>query len=100
VAAAANFAAFAAHEVESDETTVHIGFLKSGLSAEAARQMIACRTPVDEFAANGREFYWLCRIPTHESKVWASSGIKALKIPTMTMRNLAMLRRLTVAFPA
>jgi hypothetical protein len=52
------------------------------------------RTASDEFRVTGREYYWLCRTLTHESKVWTLPEIKALNLPTATMRNLTSIRKL------
>ncbi len=75
-------------------TTVHIGFLHQQLAPEVARKFAAVRTNDDEFRVRGREYYWLCRIRTSDSKVWRSPEIKALRLPTSSMRNLTSIRKL------
>lgn len=100
IAAVAAFRPFAVPELENPANTIHAGFLREALSAAQARQLIACRTEVDEFCVEGREFYWLCRIKSHESKAWNSAAMKALKLPTSTMRNLTTVRKLAALFPA
>jgi len=100
VAAAAAFRPFSKKEMESPENTVHCGFWKEAAGAALARGLLACRTEVDAFCVNGREFYWLCRIKTNESKVWASPAMKALKLPSSTMRNLTTLRKLAAQYPS
>ena len=94
------FRPFAAHEMESERNTIHVGFWTTAPSAAAARGLTAIRTKTDEFVVNGREFYWVCRIPTHESKVWSLPEMKALALPDATARNIKMLRRLAEQFPA
>jgi hypothetical protein len=42
----------------------------------------------------GREYYWLCRIRTPDSKAWALPEMRALRLPTSTMRNISSIRRL------
>ncbi len=74
--------------------TVHVGLLHKKLPDEIALKFAAVRTEADEFRVIDREYYWLCRIRTHESKVWALPEIKALKLPTSTMRNLTSIRKL------
>jgi len=91
---------FSAAEMAAAENTIHVHFLKTPLAAEAAQRLGSIRTAVDAFHVNGREFYWLCRIRTPESKVWALPEMRALKLPTATARNLKMLRRLADEFPA
>ncbi len=100
VAAVAAFRPFAPADFADPANTVHAGFLAEALPADQARQLVACRTEVDEFRVAGREFYWLCRIRTSESKVWTSPGIKALALSSFTMRNLTTVRRLTKQYPA
>jgi uncharacterized protein (DUF1697 family) len=74
--------------------TIHVGFLQRALDPHAARKLAVVRTPEDEFRILGREFYWLCRIRTPDSKVWSLPEVRALKLPTSTMRNLSSLRKL------
>ena len=100
MATVAAFRPFAARELENPANTVHAGFLREPLSAAQTRELLACRTGVDEFHIASREFYWLCRIKSHESKVWASAAMKAVKLPTTTMRNLTTVRKLAAQFPA
>ena len=66
----------------------------------AAARLEACRTDVDEFRVEGREFFWLCRIRTSDSKVWSSPAMRAVGIRTSTMRNMTMLRKLAAQYPA
>ena len=101
VAAVAAFLPFAAAEMDDPANTVHVGFLKTELSAKQRLGLEACRAATDEFRVAGREYYWLCRgIKTHESRIWAAPELKALKLPTATMRNLTTIRRLAAEFPA
>jgi len=94
VAAVTAFQPFPKIEMEKPGNTIHIGFWKEAPGATLVRGLLAGRTDVDEFCVNGREFYWLCRIKTHESKVWSSPSMRALKLPTSTARNLTALRKL------
>ncbi len=73
---------------------IYVSFLQEKLPPDIAKKLAAIHTAHDEFHVAGREFYWLCRIRSNESKVWASPEIKALKLPTSTMRNLTSLRKL------
>jgi uncharacterized protein (DUF1697 family) len=100
IAAIAASRRFPAADMNDPANTVHAGFLKAPLGAEAAERLEACRTDVDEFRVEGREFFWLCRIRTSDSKVWSSPAMKAVGIPTSTMRNMKMLRKLSAQYPA
>ncbi len=76
--------------------TIHVGFLQQPLSSAAAKVLAGVRTPDDEFLVKAREYYWLCRIRTSDSKVWAAPEVRALKLPTSTMRNMSSVRKLVV----
>lgn len=72
----------------------YVTFLKGRLEAATAKKLTACRTPVDAFCVNDREVYWLCRIRSSESDVWSSPAMRAVKLPTSTMRNTNSVRKL------
>ncbi len=74
--------------------TIHVGFLQRKLAPEVAQKFAAVRSDDDEFRVIGREYYWLCLVRTSDSKVWIRSEIKALRLPTSTMRNMTSLRKL------
>lgn len=74
--------------------TIHVGFLKQELAGEVAKKLGEVRTKTDEFRVKGREYYWLCRVRTVESEVWKLPAMKALKLPTATMRNMTSIRKL------
>jgi uncharacterized protein (DUF1697 family) len=74
--------------------TIHVGFVHDELGADVTRGLLAARSSVDEFRVEDREYYWLCRIRTPDSKVWASREVKALSLPTSTMRNMSSIRKL------
>ena len=73
---------------------VHVCFLHEPLEAATARKLDLIRGKHDEFKAAGREYYWLCRIKVNETDIWKSPEIKALKLPSSTMRNVTSLRKL------
>jgi len=99
VAAVTIFQPFPKAEMEKSGNTIHIGFWKKAPGPALVRGLLACRTEVDEFRVEGREYYWLCRIKTHESKVWSSPPMRALKLPTSTARNRTSLRKLVRQYP-
>lgn len=99
VAAVAAFRPFPKGDLAAETNTVHCSFLTAPLSAAQARGLVGCRTPVDEFCIEGREFYWLCRIKSHESKVWSSPAMRALKLPSSSARNLTTIRKLAALYP-
>lgn len=77
-----------------DGTTVHVGFFHEELAPALANQLAAVRTAEDEFRVKGREYYWLCRVRTSDSKVWTSRAMKAFKLPASSMRNMTSVRKL------
>ena len=98
--AAAGFMAFSQADMAAEEHTVNVSFLKQPLSPEQTKGLIACKTEVDEFRVNGREFYWLCRIRSSDSKVWTTPQMRALKLPTTTtMRNITTVRKIAALYP-
>jgi uncharacterized protein (DUF1697 family) len=52
----------------------------------------------DDFHVEGRELYWLCRIPTHESK-FPKKFEKIVK-SGITYRNMNTMARLAAKFKA
>ncbi len=74
--------------------TIHVGFLHDELAPAVARKLRAVRTAEDEFRAGGREYYWLCRVRTPDSKVWTLPEVKALRLPSSSMRNITSIRKL------
>lgn len=99
VAAVAAFRPFSKANLDDPANTIYASFLGSPLSASQHRRLLACRTDVDEFCVEGREFYWLCRIRSNESKVWTLPQMRALKLPTSTMRNLTTVRKIAALYP-
>jgi len=77
--------------------TTHVGFLQNALAPAVARALSGVRTPDDALRVIGREYYWLCRVRTTDSKVWQLPEVRALKLPTSTMRNMTSIKKL-VAF--
>jgi len=82
-------------EDDREAIIIHVGFLQSALPRETARKPAAVRTETDEFRVIGCEYYWLYRgIRTSDSKVWTLPEVKALRLPTATMRNMTSIRKL------
>lgn len=101
LAAIAAFRPFTPADLEPPENTVHCGFLRTVLTPSQARSLEACHSDVDAFRVHGREYYWLCRrIKTHESKIWTAPELKAVRLPTSSMRNLTTVRKLAALYPA
>jgi uncharacterized protein (DUF1697 family) len=77
-----------------DGIILHVGFLHRVLPADIAQKLEAARTPTDQLRVLGREYYWLCRTLTSQSKLWTLPEVRALRLPTSTMRNITSIRKL------
>ena len=73
---------------------IYVSMLKQPLPAAQAKGLLACATPTDRFALLGRELYWRREGGVADADIWNSPAVRALKLPTMTMRNLTSLRKL------
>jgi uncharacterized protein (DUF1697 family) len=78
--------------------TIHVVFLHAPFSKATAAALTAIRTDYDEFRVAGQEFHWLCHGGISDSRVWSLPEVKALRLPSSTMRNLKSLRRLVERF--
>jgi uncharacterized protein (DUF1697 family) len=74
--------------------TIYVGFFQRELSPELARRFAAIGTGEDVIILKGREFFWLCRVRTPDSKIWTLPETRALRLPTSTMRNISSIRKL------
>jgi len=99
VAAVAAFRPFPTADFDHPGHTIHAGFTREKFSPAQIKAFLACRTEVDEFCVEGREYYWLCRIKSNESKAWTSPQMKAIKLATSSMRNLTTVRKLASLYP-
>lgn len=77
---------------------IYVSFLKQPLPAAAARGLLACSRPTDRFALVGRELYWRRVGGMADADIWTSPAVRALKLPTTTMRNLTLLQKLAAKF--
>ena len=78
----------------ADDGTLHVGFFKTPLPTELADRMNEIRTEVDHFVVSGSEYFWHSQVGVSQSKVWALPEIRAVKLPTSTMRNITSIRKL------
>jgi uncharacterized protein (DUF1697 family) len=72
---------------------IYISFLREPPSAEARRAVAALRSPTDDFHIQGRELYWLSRVPFGDSKIAGPLLEKILGIPA-TSRSTTSVRKL------
>lgn len=81
-------------KLTKDDANIHVTFLKDPLGRDLAKKFIACGDQDDAFAVVGHQYYWLRRGRLTDSEIWESPGLKALKIPRGTMRNMSTIRKL------
>lgn len=77
---------------------IYVSFLKRPLPAAQAKGLLACATPTDRLALMERELYWRRVGGVADADIWASPAVRALRLPTMTMRNLSSLQKLAAKF--
>lgn len=94
LAAMANLQPFAGTEHETPGHVVHAVMLNAPLALAVQRKLLACATPVDHFRFDGCDLYWLCQIRSSDSTVWTSPAMRALKLPSSTMRNMNTIENL------
>ena len=86
-------------EFEKPGVTIYVAFHAKKIPKNVAATLVARKSATDEFTIVEREVYWLCRIPLHESKIWNSPAVRALKLPGATMRNLKTVRKIAALYP-
>lgn len=74
---------------------LHVSFFDKKLPPALAQNLEAIKTAEDEFRVVDRELYWLRKGRMSDSQVWDLPAMKALKLPTHTMRNMNTIRKLT-----
>ncbi len=77
---------------------IYVSFLKQPLAAPQVKGLLAAATVTDRFCLIGRELYWRREGGVADADIWTSPAVRALKLPTMTMRNLTSLRKLVAKF--
>ena len=96
-AAAAAFEAFPAAQVAAAHNT-YVAFLKASFTPAQSSAVLSFKSAVDDFVISGRELYWLCTVPSMDSKFSAARLEKALGAP-VTMRNTNTVRKLAAKYP-
>lgn len=77
---------------------IYVSFLKQPLPAQQTKGLLASATPADRFCLIGRELYWRREGGVADADIWTSPAVRALKLPTMTMRNITSLQKLAAKF--
>jgi uncharacterized protein (DUF1697 family) len=80
-------------DADADGNTVYIAFLADAPGDDARRRLLSFTSAVDQFHANGRQVYWLCRKPMSESDFSGALLEKTLGMQA-TLRNSTTVRKI------
>jgi uncharacterized protein (DUF1697 family) len=79
------------------KVAIYVVFLREKPSSAVREKILSFQTKLDEIVLREREFYWLCRGQTTESKVFGPGFLKAIGMP-MTTRNITTVRKLAALY--
>jgi len=77
---------------------LYVGFLPEAPESTGAAALAALATGEHRLRLEGREIFWLSRVPTSESKLSYKSFERALAMPA-TFRGMKTLERLAAKYP-
>ena len=97
VAAIASYAPFAADRLET-AGALNVALLAAPLTPGDEERLMALRTPIDDFHADGREVYWLCQTKQSESTFSNAVFERALG-KRATFRGMSTIRKLAAKYP-
>ena len=96
VAAIAQYKPFGGSRLRS-AAALNVAFLADPLSAEAEKSVMALTNEIDDFHAQGREVYWLCKTKQSDSKFSYARFEKMLNVRA-TWRNINTVVRLAAKY--
>ena len=99
VAAIAAYQPFPDADLDADSAALYIAFLPSAPNSAAQAQLLAARTPADDFHFRGRELYWLRRRRLSDAAYPGPPIEKILGLPATT-RNVTTVRKLAAKYAA
>lgn len=76
---------------------LNVAFLADPVSAEAGKALMALKTEIDDFHAQSREVYWLCKTKQSDSKFSYARFEKMLNVRA-TWRNINTVVRLAAKY--
>lgn len=97
VTAIAGYAPFPPHRIET-AGALNVALLAAPLTPAEEERLMALRTPIDDFHANGREVYWLCQTKQSESTFSNAVFERALG-KRATFRGMSTIRKLAAKYP-
>ena len=77
----------------------NVAFIKQPMTSELKEKLSEFKTDVDDFHANGREIYWLCKVKQSDSKFSNAVFERKLKIQA-TFRVMKTVIKLAAKYPA
>ncbi|MEW4452530.1 DUF1697 domain-containing protein [Bremerella sp. JC817] len=83
-----------------DGWSMHVSFLAKALAPKTVKALETIETDEDLFRVVGREIFWLRYGKMSDSEVWNLPEMKALKLPSSTMRNMNTVRKLSAKYLA
>jgi uncharacterized protein (DUF1697 family) len=78
-------------------SALNVAFLHEPLDDEQVTRLMGFRTDIDDFAVQGREIYWMCRIKQSDSKFSNAVLEKTLGVPA-TLRGIWTLQKMAAKF--
>jgi uncharacterized protein (DUF1697 family) len=96
VAAVAAYRPFTAAQFAASKR-FNVAFLAEPLDAAAKKAVLSFTTDIDDFHVNGREVYWLCKVPQSDTKFSNAPFERALK-RRATWRGVQSVQKLVAKF--
>ena len=75
----------------------NVAFTENAVTAEQRDKLAAFRTGTDDFAAVGREIFWICRVRQSDSRFASAAMERSLGI-SITWRGINTVRRLVARY--
>ena len=82
----------------SNAAAFNVAFTKTSLSPQQIEKLATFDNDFDQFAAIGREIYWICKMKQSDSK-FVSAKMERLLGVRVTWRNMNTVRRLSAKYP-
>ena len=85
---------FAISDTKSKTHTLHVSFFKEPLPVAIKKAVLKCQLPTDQLSCDGSELYWLREGRLSDSTLWTSEAMRAIRLPSSTMRTMDTIRKL------
>lgn len=88
---------FAAADIEREGHRLFVGFLRAEPDAATRESVVALSSDTDDLRIDGRELYWLCRVPMRDTRITGALLEKRIGGPT-TLRNINTVHRILAKY--